>query len=144
MEKAKLGKILSMIKQIERINLEFEKYLSNLEIISRDNMLKEIVFDIIKDNKIFQELQISDEGLQVGKDVLTSISYYNLLEEIISKIQNDPSQKEHYLREFFSIFDEISENDKKVLTQSLIEKDIEYLNRELNGILKIFKTKDLE
>ena len=52
MEEGKLNSILSMIKGIERKNLEFEKFLSNLKILSRNKMLREISFNIIKNNKL--------------------------------------------------------------------------------------------
>jgi len=56
MEKGNLDKILSKIKGIEKKNIEFQKLISTLEIPSRNNMLKEISNDIIRNNKLFKEL----------------------------------------------------------------------------------------
>lgn len=55
MEKGKMDKILSIIKEIEKKNLELRHFVLNLPIISRKNMLKEISQDIIKNNKLFHE-----------------------------------------------------------------------------------------
>ncbi|MFX1257453.1 MAG: hypothetical protein ACFFAN_06325, partial [Promethearchaeota archaeon] len=129
-----------------RKNLEFENYLSNLKLLSRNNILKEIAFDIIKNNDIFRELQINNKGTYKGKKVKEHTSISNYIEEIISKIQDNPTKKVFYLKEFLNNFDDsqISKNDKNVLLQSLKAKDIEELNREMLNLLKTFKAMDFE
>jgi len=61
MEKDKLDETLSNIKSIDKKNLEIEKNLSELPILSRKEMLIEITNDIIKQHKILHEEGFSKE-----------------------------------------------------------------------------------
>ncbi len=143
MEKGNLDKILSMIKGIEKKNIEFQKLISTIEIPSRNNILKEISNDIIKNNKLFKELQVEITGIIVAKEEIENISNYNLIEEIVLKIQNNPSKKIIFLREFINKMEDISENDKGVLLQSLNDEkiDIEELKEKMLSLANIFNLK---
>ncbi len=143
MEKGNLDKILSKIKGIEKKNVEFQKLISTLEIPSRNNMLKEISNDIIKNNKLFKELQVETTGIIVAKDEIENISHYNLIEEAVLKIQNNPSKKIIFLQEFLNKMEGISENDKSVLLQSLNDEkiDIEELKEKMLSLANIFNLK---
>ena len=143
MEKGNLDKILSKIKGIEKKNIEFQKLISTLEIPSRNNMLKEISNDIIKNNKLFKELQVEITGIIVAKEEIENISNYNLIEEIVLKIQNIPSKKIIFLREFINKMEDISENDKGVLLQSLNDEkiEIEELKEKMLSLANIFNLK---
>ena len=143
MEKGNLDKILSMIKGIEKKSLEFQKLISTIEISSRNNMLKEISNDIIKNNKLFKELQVEITGIIVAKEEIENISNYNLIEEIVLKIQNIPSKKIIFLREFINKMEDISENDKGVLLQSLNDEkiEIEELKEKMLSLANIFNLK---
>lgn len=143
MEKGNLDKILSKIKGIEKKNVEFQKLISTLEIPSRNNMLKEISNDIIKNNKLFKELQVETTGIIVAKEEIENISNYNLIEEIVLKIQNIPSKKIIFLREFINKMEDISENDKGVLLQSLNDEkiEIEELKEKMLSLANIFNLK---
>lgn len=142
MEKENLDKVLAMIKGIEKKNLEFERYLSNLKILSRNSLLKEIISDIIENNKSFQIIQLEDEGICLAKEDLEQVSNGNYIEELISKIQNEPSKKIFILREYLSKLEEISESDLNVILKSLTNINLEDLNRELLNLTKVFKIKD--
>ena len=141
MEKANLEKIRSMIKGIEKKNTEFQQYLSNVKILSRNNILKEISYDIIKNNKLFQKLQVGSNGVYVTKQEIKKTSNYNFIEEIISKIQNNPTKKIIFLREFLNKIEGISENDKDVILQSLSNEKIETeeLKEKILALANIFK-----
>jgi len=143
MEMGNLDKILSMIKGIEKKSLEFQKLISTIEISSRNNMLKEISNDIIKNNKLFKELQVEITGIIVAKEEIENISNYNLIEEIVLKIQNIPSKKIIFLREFINKMEDISENDKGVLLQSLNDEkiEIEELKEKMLSLANIFNLK---
>lgn len=143
MEKGNLDKILSMIKGIEKKSLEFQKLISTIEIPSRNNMLKEISNDIIKNNKLFKELQVEITGIVVAKEEIENISNYNLIEEIVLKIQNTPSKKIIFLQEFLNKMVGISENDKNVLLQSLNDEkiEIEELKEKMLSLANIFNLK---
>ena len=141
MEEANLEKIRSMIKGIEKKNTEFQQYLSNVKILSRNNILKEISYDIIKNNKLFQKLQVGSNGVYVTKEEIKKTSNYNFIEEIISKIQNNPTKKIIFLREFLNKIEGISENDKDVILQSLSNEKIETeeLKEKILTLANIFK-----
>ncbi len=141
MEEANLEKIRSMIKGIEKKNTEFQQYLSNMKILSRNNILKEISYDIIKNNKLFQKLQVGSNGVYVTKQEIKKTSNYNFIEEIISKIQNNPTKKIIFLREFLNKIEGISENDKDVILQSLSNEKIETeeLKEKILTLANIFK-----
>ena len=141
-EIGKLGKVLSMIKGIERKNLEFEKYISNLNIYSRTNLLKEISFNIIKNSKLFQELNVDFKNVQVAKEKKEEILTNNFIEVTILKIRNNPMKKIIFLREFLDNLEDISQNDKDVILQSLKDKDDEELNQEMSNLVQIFKKHD--
>ncbi len=144
MEKENLDKVLSMIKGIEKKNLEFERYLSNLNIFSRNSMLKEIISDIIKNNKFFQQIQLEDESICLAKEESETISTDNYIEELILKIQNEPSKKIIILREYLSKLEGISENDLNVILTSLKNKNLEELKLELLNLTKIFNIKNIK
>lgn len=141
MEEANLEKIRSMIKGIEKKNTEFQQYLSNVKILSRNNILKEISYDIIKNNKLFQKLQVGSNGVYITKEEIKKTSNYNFIEEIISKIQNNPTKKIIFLREFLNKIEGISENDKDVILQSLSNEKIETeeLKEKIITLANIFK-----
>jgi len=143
MEKGNLDKILSKIKGIEKKNIEFQKLISTLEIPSRNNMLKEISNDIIRNNKLFKELQVETTGIIVAKQEIENISNYNLIEETVLNIQNNPSKKIIFLREFLNKMEGISENDKDVLLQSLNDEKIELeeLKEKMLSLANIFNLK---
>lgn len=139
-----LNRVLSMIKGIERKNSEFEDYLSHLKVLSRNKMLREISVNIIKNSKLFQELQVDSTRLCVAKEELENILLYNFIEELILKIKNDPTRKIIFLRDFLDHLEDVTQNDKIVILQSLEDKSIEELNQEMINLIKIFKIKDLD
>ncbi|TFG24742.1 MAG: hypothetical protein EU529_03360 [Promethearchaeota archaeon] len=141
-EIGRLGKVLSMIKGIERKNLEFENYISNLNIYSRTDLLKEISFNIIKNSKLFQGLNVDFRDVQVVKDKKEEILTNNFIEATILKIRNNPMKKIIFLREFLDNLKDISQNDKDVILQSLKDKEDEELNQELSNLVQIFKKHD--
>ena len=141
-EIGRLGKVLSMIKGIERKNLEFENYISNLNIYSRMDLLKEISFNIIKNSKLFQGLNVDFRDVQVVKEKKEEILTNNFIEATILKIRHNPMKKIIFLREFLDNLEDISQNDKDVILQSLKDKEDEELNQELSNLVQIFKKHD--
>jgi len=144
MEKEHLDILISMIKNLEKKNLEFDRYLSSLNILSRNNMLKEIISDIIKNNKFFQSIQLKEGDIYLAKDELEKFSSETYIEKLILKIQNEPSKKIIILREFLNRLDGISESDLNVILKSLKNKNNEDLNKELLNLISIFKFKSLK
>lgn len=140
MERGNKEKILEMIKAIETKNSEMEDYISNLSILTRNDMLKEITRDIINNNSLLQELiGTEDKIISTEKTEKTSFDY--VIEGFINKIQKEPYKKVIFFREFLELFqDRISEKDKEVILKSLKdEKNDEKLRERMVSLASIFK-----
>ncbi|MFX1415084.1 MAG: hypothetical protein ACFFA2_14820 [Promethearchaeota archaeon] len=137
MENDKLKETLSKIKLIDQKNLEIEKALSELPILSRNDMLIEITNDIIKQHKILQEEGYSKEMCASETADMDSISI--ILDTLILDIKKTPSKKILYLRSFLDKFHEINEQDKNVIIQSIQDENLEKLKEKLLSIMNVFK-----
>ncbi|MFX1317380.1 MAG: hypothetical protein ACFE9T_16075 [Promethearchaeota archaeon] len=119
-------KLLSMIKGIEKKNLELENYLYNLKGLSRNDIIKEISHSIIQNNSLLQEIASSKEELFSRKSNKFINPIQHIIEGFLSKIKNNPSKKIIYLREFLEMFKQtISDKDKDVILQSLKDEPSE-------------------
>ena len=139
MERGNKDEILNMIKEIEKKNSEIEKYLSSLSILSRNETLKNIMDNIIKSNSILQEIEKS-KGEHLHTEVKEQVNaLQNLVENFISKIQEKPTKKIIYLREFLENFPSISNNDKDVIINSLKdEKNKDKMREKMSSLVSIF------
>ena len=138
MEKDKLDETLSNIKSIDKKNLEIEKNLSELPILSRKEMLIEITNDIIKQHKILHEEGFSKE-IVCTSELGEADSISVILDNLISNIKKTPSKKIIYLRLFLDKFHEISEQDKNVIIQSIKDANTEELKEKILPLLSVFK-----
>lgn len=131
MERGNKDRILNMIKEIEDKNSDIEKFLSNLSILSRNETLKEIMNTIIEKNNVLQEIEGSQEP-HLHSGVKEDINEkQNMVFSYVSKIQENPTKKIIYLREFLENFHSISITDKDVILNSLKdEKDYEKLKKK--------------
>ncbi|TKJ21579.1 MAG: hypothetical protein CEE43_09135 [Promethearchaeota archaeon Loki_b32] len=139
MERGNKEKIIEMIKAIENKNSEMEEYISNLSILSRNDMLKKITQDIINNNSLLQELLGTEMYIISSEETEKNSSSY-IIEGYINKIQKDPYKKIIFLREFLGLFQErISEMDKEVILKSLKdEKNEEKLREEMISLANTF------
>jgi hypothetical protein len=140
MDAEQAKKALSLIEGIENKQLEIETFLSNLTISSREEIIKDIIIEVIRNNLFFKQLGITQEILKENKS-LESNSKEMIVDHLISNIQNDPSKKIIYLRHFLDRFHEISEQDKNVILQSIKNEKNENLKEELLSLVNIFKLK---
>lgn len=140
MERGNKERILEMIKTIENKNFEMEEYISNLSILSRNDMLKKITQDIINNNPILQEIIGSDIKI-ISSEEIGKNSSEAIIESYINKIQEDSHKKIIILRDFLDLFQErISENDREVILKSLKDiKNEEKLREEMLSLANIFK-----
>lgn len=140
MERGNKEKIIEMIKAIENKNSEMEEHISNLSILSRNDMLKKITQDIINNNSLLQELIGTEMYIISSKETEKNSSSY-IIEGYINKIQKNPYKKVIFLREFLGLFQErISDMDKEVILKSLKdEKNEEKLREEMISLANIFK-----
>ena len=144
MEKNRLNlvKLMFMIKEMEKMNNDFENFVSNLDIYSRANMLKEIASNVINNNKIFQELQLEQKTAYIPKEKLEISQVYNLIEYTFIKIQSDTSKKIIFLRAFLENLKDVSDNDINVILNSFKNKSDDEIKEELSNLVKIFKIKE--
>ena len=140
MDKEQAKEALSLIKGIENKQSEIETFLSNLNISSRDEIVKELIIEIIRNNSLFKELDITQEILNESKST-ESNSKETVIDHLISNIQNNPSKKIVYLRLFLDRFHEISDQDKNVILQSIKNEKNEDLKEKLLSLVSVFKVK---
>jgi hypothetical protein len=137
MEKGNFEKIYQMIESIEEKNSQLEKYLKNLPFSSRNKMLKEIVRDVVSNNELIRQLGIPIETMYTKETVSESL-IENVVADIVVNIQNNETKKVIYLREFLSMFQEISENDKSVILQSLKDEKVDNLKEKMLSLVNMF------
>ncbi|MHA1660316.1 MAG: hypothetical protein ACTSUT_14485 [Promethearchaeota archaeon] len=141
MEREKFDDILSIIKEIEKKNSKLEKYVSGLPVLSRNSMLEKITQDIVKNNKLFKKMGISNNAIPMGSVKKGPLIIQNIINDTISNIQANPSKKVIYLRSFLNLFEDIHENDKNVLLQSLKDENSEKLIEKMTSLSNLFKLK---
>jgi hypothetical protein len=131
--------LLKIIKTIEQKNSEMDEYVSNLSILSRNEMLKKITHEIINNNSLLQELIGTENQITPNEEIEKSSDF--IIETYINKIQKDPHKKVIFLREFLELFQErISEKDKDIILKSLKdEKNDEKLRDEMISLANVFK-----
>ena len=141
MEKQQIEKILSKIRIIENENVELDQIISEMEIPNRDKILEEILLDIIRSNLLFQSLDISQEILSKSK-VTEPESVQTVINNLLSSIKKMPSKKVIFLRSFLERFEEISEQDKNVILQSLKDDDYDEIKGKVFSLTSAFKLKE--
>ncbi len=140
MERENILKTLSLIEDFEQKNVEIDKILSNLPIFSRIELLQEITRDIIEQNSIIKEHGFGKENICDPESSNQEVSSIELLiNNLVSTIQKNPSKKVLYLRLFLDKFQDISDQDKNVVIQSIKDEDSEGLKEKILSILKVFK-----
>lgn len=140
MDKEQAKEALSLIKGIENKQLEIERFFSNLNISSRDEIIKEFIIEILRNNSLFKELDITQEILNNSKST-DSHSNETIIDYLISNIQNNPSKKIVYLKLFLDKFNEISDQDKHVILQSIKNEKNEDLKEKLLSLVRVFSVK---
>ena len=133
-------KTLALIADFEHKNTEIDEIISTLPISSRSELLSEITLDIIKKNRVIKEYGFNKENICDPESSKQEVSSVDLLvDNLISGIQKHPSKKVVYLRLFLDKFQEISDQDKNVVIQSLKDEDSKGLKEKIFSILKVFK-----
>jgi len=140
MERGNKEKILEMIKEIEKKNSHMEEYISNLSILSRKDILKEITQDIINNNSLLQEIMGTKEKIISNNKKEKNYSFDYIIDGYLNKIQKNPHKKVIFLIEFLDLFKEqISEKDKDVILKSLKDKkNKEKLRERMVSLAHIF------
>ena len=140
MERENVNKTLSLINDIETVNTEIESILSDIQIPSRTDLLKEIVLDVIEENYYIKEHGLSkDIFCETDADPSKPDSIESILDNLIQNIHKYPSKKVIYLRLFLDRFHDISEQDKNVIIQSVKDENSVVLKEKLLSLVGAFK-----
>ncbi|MDX1797983.1 MAG: hypothetical protein R3255_04990, partial [Candidatus Lokiarchaeia archaeon] len=99
-----------------------------------------ITRDIISKNLVIQEF-LGREGQITSKEKEEELSVDHIIEGYYEKIQNYPSKKIIFLREYLELFqDRITDNDKDVILNSLKdEKNEEKLKERMKFLANTFE-----
>ena len=140
MEREIVDKALSILKDIDEKNIKIEELLSEMSVSSRNDLLRDITRDIIEKNNLIKEHGLSNEFLceSISTDPEV-ISINSLLDNLVSNIEINPSKKVIYLRLFLDRFHDISDQDKKVIIQSVKDEDTKGLKAKMLSLVNVFK-----
>lgn len=141
MEQHHIEKILSKVRTIEEENVELDQIICEMEAPNRDKILEEILLDIIRSNVLLQSLDISQEILSKS-NVTEPESMQTVINNLLSSIKKMPNKKVIVLRSFLERFEEISEQDKNVILQSLKDDNYDDIKEKLLSLIKAFKLKE--
>ncbi|MFW9894172.1 MAG: hypothetical protein ACFFD7_00030 [Candidatus Thorarchaeota archaeon] len=139
MERGNKDKILRIIDELEKSETELEKYISELSILTRNEMLQEIMNAIIEKNTVLQEIERSQTPHSHSMMEEKTKNIQELVVNYVLNIQENPTKKIIYLREFLDNLKSISNQDKEVILNSLQdEKDFERLKEKMTSLVTIF------
>ncbi len=140
MEREIVDKALSILKDIDEKNIKIEELLSEMSVSSRNDLLRDITRDIIEKNNLIKEHGLSNEFLyeSISTDPEV-ISINSLLDNLVSNIEINPSKKVIFLRLFLDRFHDISDQDKKVIIQSVKDEDNKGLKAKMLSLVNVFK-----
>ena len=141
MEQQHIEKILSKVRTIEEENIELDQIICEMEVPNRDKILEEILLDIIRSNALLQSLDISQEILSKS-NVTEPESLQTVINNLLSSIKKMPNKKVIVLRTFLERFEEISEQDKNVIVQSLKDDNYDAIKEKLLSLINAFKLKE--
>ncbi|TFF88948.1 MAG: hypothetical protein EU550_00270 [Promethearchaeota archaeon] len=141
MEKNNIDKFFSLIHAIERKNNELDRFLKNLDIKPRSSLLKEIHKAIINQNEFLRSMDIQPKNDICQEDSEDKTFFDDIIDLTISNIEKNPAKKVFYLRKFLDKFEDISENDKNAIIQSLKNVELENLKSDFESLAKIFEIK---
>ncbi|MFX1279016.1 MAG: hypothetical protein ACFFA3_06330 [Promethearchaeota archaeon] len=131
--------VLDMIRDIEEKDLEIKKYLSELSLLSRKETLKDIMSNIIENNTILQEIEKSKGKHLHPRSKEQTNKFQDLVNSFITKIDENPTKKIIYLREFLENFASISNTDKDVIINSLKdETNNDKLREKMTSLVDVF------
>ncbi|TXT58060.1 MAG: hypothetical protein BAJALOKI2v1_450003 [Promethearchaeota archaeon] len=144
MKKDKIGNIINFIDNIENENQKLIEYISQLRLLSRNEILSQILQEIIEnkdlivDRSIYNK-EISQKELKKKKNKVSGI-----IEKVVTNISKNPAKKVFYLKEFLDKLEEISDKDKTVVLQSLKNLESNQLEKKMSSLIQIFKIREVE
>jgi hypothetical protein len=140
MKRENIDKVASLITNNESNNDEINALISDLDIPPRNDLLKDIIFQIIQNNQYLNDFKTSNESVSDTETTITELdSIESLFNNLITNIQKNPIKKVIFLKTFLDRFHEITEQDKNVIIQSVKDEPPENLKEKLISLVKVFK-----
>jgi hypothetical protein len=140
MKQSDADKLISMIHIIGRKSKELTNSLTQLEIQSRNSLMKEIHKTIIGKNEFFHNINIKPRDM--CKDENEDKKFIDdIIDITISNINKNPAKKVFYLKKFLDKFEDISEKDKNAIIQSLKSVEMKDLKEDMESLINIFEIK---
>jgi hypothetical protein len=140
MKQSDADKLISMIHIIGRKSKELTNSLTQLEIQSRNSLMKEIHKTIIGKNEFFHNINIKPRDM--CKDENEDKKFIDdIIDITISNINKNPAKKVFYLKKFLDKFEDISEKDKNAIIQSLKSVEMKDLKGDMESLINIFEIK---
>jgi hypothetical protein len=136
-------KVLSKIEKLHKDTSELKNFISELPILSREDLLEQIQEDILMKNIIYQEESLFKKKYKDKTKKKISFTQ-NLIDKTIADINQNPVKKVFFLRKFIDKFSDISESDKNVVLKSLENTGMDDLREKMDSLIKTFKMKDPE
>lgn len=144
MKKDKIGNIINFIDNVENENQKLIEYISQLPLLSRNEILSQILQEIIENKDLIVDRsmynkEISQKELKKKKNKVSGI-----IEKVVANISKNPAKKVFYLKEFLDKLEEISDKDKTVVLQSLKNLESNQLEKKMSSLIQIFKIREVE
>ncbi len=129
--------------QIERYIREFREngmkvieQLNRITFPERQMLIQSKYYEKLSENSPWLQDKISLEKFNGSTQELSA---NEKIEDLISQINKNPNEKSLYLNNYLQQYSEISEEDRKVLLEMLVNKDINELKTEIINIIDIFR-----
>lgn len=141
MKPEEINKALSLINDLDKKQTEIHNLLSELSITPRLDLLEEITKNILDNNKFLQEMGYSKQKVKISEIEGTSEpqTINNIIDNLISNINTNPSIKIIYIKLFLDRFHEISDQDKAAILQDVKDVDPDKLKEKLLPLLSVFQ-----
>jgi len=134
-----INKALSLINDLENKKKELDRYLSEISLSSRADLLKEITKDILDNNIPLQEMGYAKEKIVTDELDDEPHKIMSIIENLIANIKSNPSMKIIYIKLFLDRFHEISDQDKNAILQDVKDVDPDNLKEKLLPLISVFE-----
>ena len=129
------------ITQIKKQIHSFKQNLSNISTLPRELLIRRIYLTQINDffNSIsFGAYEIKKDALDISGSKTPKINIDAEIESVIKNIQITPTKKENFIKKFLSSFTSISEQDRTVMLNTLLDLPEMKLRQDLKELTLLF------
>jgi len=138
-EKEQIQEALLTIRDIEKKMSELENVFSSVS-FARSELIEKIFQDIINTNEFLLSIEGKEDQLKRAQKERKPEDLFDFKQ--LEKVEGDKTKKTIILNGFIENFEGISENDRKAILESLIDKDLNSVKKDILQLSKVFKLKD--